>query len=119
MDAVLADTREWHSAVVVPLRAIRRCMKGGVGQFPIKPTEALRAKIKALELEAEQLQQLQLEAAVSGHSIGAGDVNVHASTAMANLQTYFSALQLRPGSEDSEDLKVMVTESMRLTPLGS
>ena len=94
-------------------------MKGGVGQAPVMATESLWEKIKALELEAEQLEQQQLEAAVTDHSVGVGDVDAHAKTAMANLQTYFSALQLRPARDDSEDLRVLVAESMRQAPLGS
>ena len=119
MAAVLADTSEWHSSVVVPLRAIRRGMKGGVGQAPAKPTEILRARIKTLELEAEQMEQRQLEAAVARYSTNIADTDAPVDTAMANLQTYFSAQQLKPGRKDAENLDSLVSESMRLDPIGA
>lgn len=53
--------REWRDAVIVPLRTLRRTLKQS---SPIEPSmaEPLRTKVKALELEAERLQQETLYA---------------------------------------------------------
>ncbi|HVY56626.1 MAG TPA: TIGR02444 family protein [Xanthobacteraceae bacterium] len=47
----------WREAAVVPLRRLRRTLKGGVA--PIEPgtAELFRTRIKAMELEAERLEQ--------------------------------------------------------------
>ena len=53
--------REWREAVIVPLRTLRRTLKQGT---PIAAgmAEPLRTQVKALELEAERLQQETLYA---------------------------------------------------------
>jgi uncharacterized protein (TIGR02444 family) len=53
--------REWREAVIAPLRTLRRALKQGT---PIAPdmAEPLRIQVKALELEAERLQQETLYA---------------------------------------------------------
>jgi uncharacterized protein (TIGR02444 family) len=45
---------EWHRRTVKPLRAARQAMKGLAG------AEAMRAQVKALELEAEHMEQRML-----------------------------------------------------------
>ncbi len=117
MNNLLAATGDWQSTVVVPLRAIRRAMKVGVGQTPIETTEVLRARIKTLELEAERIEQQQLEAAVACQALEAKDAGDYANTAMANLQTYFSALQPQPKGDDTGNVELLVRESLRLAPL--
>jgi uncharacterized protein (TIGR02444 family) len=52
----------WEAAAVGPLRAARRVMKPGVPGMADAAREALRAEVKALELQAEQLLIEALEA---------------------------------------------------------
>jgi uncharacterized protein (TIGR02444 family) len=52
----------WEAAAVGPLRAARRAMKQDVTGLPDAAREALRAEVKALELQAEQLLIETLEA---------------------------------------------------------
>src|SRR5438309_2153749 len=47
----------WRDATVVPLRAVRRALKSPPALLPAPTAEVFRTKIKALELEAERLQQ--------------------------------------------------------------
>jgi uncharacterized protein (TIGR02444 family) len=47
----------WRSATVVPLRAVRRSLKQPPDLVDAGPAEAFRNRIKAVELEAERLQQ--------------------------------------------------------------
>lgn len=51
----------WRSEVIRPLREIRRRMKTGPHPAPNDETEALRAKVKAAELQSEQLELRWLE----------------------------------------------------------
>lgn len=47
----------WRNDVVVPLRKIRRTLKGGVTPAPVTTSEPLRTAIKGVELDAERIQQ--------------------------------------------------------------
>lgn len=107
IDMVLAQTTEWQSTVVVPLRGIRRHMKAGVRPVPIKDSEVLRARIKTLELEAERIEQKQLEAVVLHGMDLASDGGDRSLLAMTNLGAYFSALQIEPGKKDVQALKIL------------
>jgi len=113
IDAVLAETNEWQSTVVVPLRAIRRQMKGGIHPIPGKDAKVLRARIKMLELEAERIEQQQLEFVFAQRlHLPSGDSD-RRGLAMANLAAYFSALQIEPGKEDTQDLNILADKSRR------
>ena len=107
IDAVLARTTEWQNTVVVPLRGIRRHMKAGVRPIPIKDSEVLRARLKTLELEAERIEQQQLESAVLHGMELASDGSDRSALAMTNLAAYFAALQIEPGKWDVQDLKTL------------
>lgn len=52
----------WRNDVVVPLRKIRRRMKGGVTPVSVADSEPLRTAIKGAELDAERIQQTVLAA---------------------------------------------------------
>ena len=54
--AAVALARSWEDEVVGPLRGVRRRLKGRPG------AEALRERVKAVELEAERSLMLALEA---------------------------------------------------------
>jgi uncharacterized protein (TIGR02444 family) len=59
-DAVQALTdkvRTWQSDVIAPIRSLRRMLKDAPPLLDKGTAEVFRTKIKALELEAERLQQ--------------------------------------------------------------
>ena len=57
----------WREMAVVPIRDVRRALKSPPSTIPPEAAEALRSRIKAVELEAERLQQEALyELAQSG-----------------------------------------------------
>ena len=47
----------WRNAAVMPLRGIRRALKGIPAPIGSDLVQTFRSKVKALELEAEQVQQ--------------------------------------------------------------
>jgi uncharacterized protein (TIGR02444 family) len=49
--------RGWRELAIVPIRDARRKLKGAATLVASKKQEAFRTKIKAIELEAERLQQ--------------------------------------------------------------
>jgi uncharacterized protein (TIGR02444 family) len=55
--AVCEQAGLWHDDVVAPLRAVRRKLKGGSTLVERNTAELFRTRIKAVELEAERLQQ--------------------------------------------------------------
>jgi uncharacterized protein (TIGR02444 family) len=57
LDATLAP---WRESVVVPLRSLRRRLKTGVPPVAGNTGEWFRTQIKAIELEAERLEQQSL-----------------------------------------------------------
>jgi uncharacterized protein (TIGR02444 family) len=54
LDAAAAP---WRTRAVLPLRRLRRDLKGGVEETEAAEAEALREGVKALELKAEQIEQ--------------------------------------------------------------
>jgi uncharacterized protein (TIGR02444 family) len=59
VDGLLGD---WRSEVIQPLRRVRTRMKSGPAPAPSAATEPLRNRIKAAELEAEQIALAVLSA---------------------------------------------------------
>src|SRR6266581_136235 len=47
----------WRDTAVIPLRNLRRALKSSPGLVEPNTAEAFRTRIKAVELEAERLQQ--------------------------------------------------------------
>ena len=59
--ALRAANPQWHDPVVRPLRGVRSYIKTMAGDDEV--LQGLRQKVKALELQAEQIEQAQLFAA--------------------------------------------------------
>jgi uncharacterized protein (TIGR02444 family) len=57
VETLYAKTVSWRDDVVAPLRMVRRSLKGGSALVEAAAAEFFRTRIKAVELEAERLQQ--------------------------------------------------------------
>jgi uncharacterized protein (TIGR02444 family) len=77
----------WRELTVVPLRAIRRALKSPPGLVEGGAAEAFRTRIKAIELEAERLQQEAMYDLVRGSLLGETAPSV-AEAARANITAY-------------------------------
>ncbi len=62
IEAACDTARTWDGVVTAPLRAVRRTLKAPVPDIDDGPREAMRARIKAIELEAEKHLLEALEA---------------------------------------------------------
>lgn len=62
--------RSWRDATVVPIRNVRRALKGQPTLIEAGKQEAFRNRIKAVELEAERLQQEALYALARSGPLG-------------------------------------------------
>jgi uncharacterized protein (TIGR02444 family) len=88
LDARIAP---WRDATVIPLRAVRRALKSPPTLVAPTAAEAFRTRIKAIELEAERLQQ---EAMYLLAPLGMEGANPEAA-ARSNVDAYQAALGVR------------------------
>jgi uncharacterized protein (TIGR02444 family) len=85
--------RDWREHTVIPIRALRRTLKGAPTLVEAGKQEAFRTKMKALELEAERLQQEALYA--RSRAVPHGSEAPPPAAARANLAAYESMLGTR------------------------
>jgi uncharacterized protein (TIGR02444 family) len=77
----------WRDATVVPLRAIRRALKSPPALVAPATAEVFRTKIKAVELEAERLQQEAMHALARALPCGRETASTQ-DAARANVASY-------------------------------
>jgi uncharacterized protein (TIGR02444 family) len=89
--ALEAKIAPWRDVSVVPLRSVRRALKSPPALLEPSAAEAFRNRIKAVELEAERLQQEAMYAlAPLGMQAGGPD-----EAARANIDAYQEVLAVR------------------------
>jgi uncharacterized protein (TIGR02444 family) len=84
------NVRDWRNLTIVPIRDVRRKLKGAATLVDPGTQEAFRNKIKTVELEAEQLQQAALYAFAKSGPLGTEAAPPVA--ALANISAYESVL---------------------------
>ncbi|WP_424629861.1 TIGR02444 family protein [Bradyrhizobium sp. SYSU BS000235] len=89
---IVSLTADWQKDVVRPLRLARRFLKAPAAEWQLQETAALRARIKADELEAERVQHSVMANFFHGHSIGQADE--FDTAAFANLEAYAMSLRV-------------------------
>jgi uncharacterized protein (TIGR02444 family) len=92
----------WHEGVVRPLRAARRWLKAQ-DTASKSEAEALRARVKAAELSAEEIEQGLIAAALP---VAAGEGAP--GLAAANMNAYLDALGAARGADDTADLAAVL-----------
>jgi uncharacterized protein (TIGR02444 family) len=104
VQALANNVRDWQADIVVPLRNLRRRLKSDALLTDKGSAEIFRTKIKAIELEAERLQQeamfaLDVGSESAGSVIEAGRANIAAyqhvlgrPLAVAAIDTLIDAL---------------------------
>jgi uncharacterized protein (TIGR02444 family) len=84
------NVRDWRNLTIVPIRDARRKLKGAVTLVEAGKQEEFRDKVKAVELEAERLQQEALyEFSRSGPL---GTATSRSAAARANVAAYENVL---------------------------
>lgn len=97
--AVEDRIRPWRDMTVIPLRRLRRALKSPPALVEPGAAEGYRTRIKAVELEAERLQQEAMAQLAEGAGgTAAGSI---AEAARHNLRAYETvvAAKLLPGTE--------------------
>jgi uncharacterized protein (TIGR02444 family) len=85
--------RSWRDLTIIPIREVRRKLKGAPTLVEAGKQETFRTRIKAVELEAERLQQEALYA--RSRSAPRGSEDHPPVAARANLAAYESILGAR------------------------
>ncbi|MFY9835365.1 MAG: TIGR02444 family protein [Xanthobacteraceae bacterium] len=85
--------RGWRDLTIVPIRDARRKLKGAATLVEAQKQEAFRTKVKAIELEAERLQQEALFGLTRTGPLG-GEA-APGEAARANIAAYEGALDAR------------------------
>ncbi|MBJ7320465.1 MAG: TIGR02444 family protein [Alphaproteobacteria bacterium] len=85
IEAACDTARAWDSVVVAPLRAIRRTLKAPIPDIDDEPRQAVRDRVKALELLAERHLLEALEALASEAPTGSPRPFVEALVATARV----------------------------------
>jgi hypothetical protein len=83
--------RDWRHDIVQALRRVRTRLKAGPSPAPSPATERLRNRIKAAELEAEQIELAVLSDWLERRSPGAPGFVVEASSIPLMVARYFQA----------------------------
>jgi uncharacterized protein (TIGR02444 family) len=94
--------RPWREKIVRPLRATRTRLKTGPAPAPSNETDALRSKIKEIELEAERLQNELLAACLPRRA--AKPVNVNADELRSVLRSVTTLFVEKRSNKPSSDL---------------
>jgi uncharacterized protein (TIGR02444 family) len=84
--------RSWRDRTIIPIRDVRRKLKGAPTLVEAGKQEAFRTRIKAVELEAERLQQ---EALYARSRSAPNSATAPPAAALANLAGYERMLGTR------------------------
>jgi uncharacterized protein (TIGR02444 family) len=94
--ALEAKIAPWREATVIPLRAVRRALKSPPALVGSGTGEAFRTRIKAVELEAERLQQEAMYELAHPSPLGQA-AESSADAARANIAAYEQVLSVSFG----------------------
>jgi uncharacterized protein (TIGR02444 family) len=105
----------WRDATVIPLRSVRRALKSPPPLVPPTTAEAFRTRIKAVELEAERLQQEAMHALARAAPMGK-EVDSTPQAARANVEAYAAMLSVPLPRRAVETLLTALPEASARKP---
>jgi len=94
VDWIESKISAWRESAVIPLRDVRRALKVPTLLVPAATAEAFRTKIKAVELEAERLQQEAMYD-LEPHVPPGEEAPSAADAASANIAAYATVLEVQ------------------------
>jgi uncharacterized protein (TIGR02444 family) len=109
MAAAVGTVGAWHGEVVEPLRAVRRRLKHGPAPAPDKATGKLRARLQAIEIEAERIELETLAGFLPDRRDGSGRDGSSVVAITANLSL---AAPLARDIESSESLRTIANAAL-------
>jgi uncharacterized protein (TIGR02444 family) len=115
MAEAVATVQGWHAEIVGPLRSARRRLKSGPPPAPNATSEALCARIKGIELEAERIELAALERFAATWHAGTGAQ--HDGDTLANLTTAIRCFAAGEPAPEAQEL-IRIIEN-RLTHMSA
>ncbi|MFQ5984391.1 MAG: TIGR02444 family protein [Alphaproteobacteria bacterium] len=100
--------RAWREGLILPLRRLRRRLKDERWPAPGGMVEALRGKVKAVELEAEHVEQAMVEAALERTPDPTRPSRARLADAAASLAAYLRVLDVSAGADEEEWLRALL-----------
>ena len=104
-----AAVRDWHTEIVGPLRDARRRLKSGPAPAPNDASEALRTRIKAIEIEAERIELAVLETVAAKWRSG---TRGNDAASLENLKTAVRQFGRDAAASDALDLVRTIAEGI-------
>lgn len=103
VSVAIERVQRWHADIVRPLRALRRRLKNDPHGADPALAAALRARISAVELDAEHVEQLVLADLMRGRESSPSLPAIH-----VNLAAYASAASIVWSEDDQRDLTLII-----------
>ncbi len=120
-----AEAGRWQAEVVGPLRASRRQLRAAPQGLPMTAVEALRSRVKAAELEAEQMEQWLLQQAAAALPVTraaetstGSDATDAGLLAHRHLAALLQMIGARPDEADHRMLALIVAQALTTTSAG-
>lgn len=113
--STLAFSQSWADQVVRPLRAARIWMKSTgclLSEIPTDDCMALRDRIKAVELDAEHLQQTTLEDLATTPPTATPEPETQLTNTASNLRRYLERCDIRLDDSSLAELADIVSASI-------
>jgi uncharacterized protein (TIGR02444 family) len=107
MPALAATAREWHEAVVLPLRTARRRLKAEAIASPRPEARALYKTVMAAEIDCEHAELLMLAERAETLCGSPEDVGSPEATA-ENLSAFLAAVGVTPTEQDRPALSAIL-----------
>jgi uncharacterized protein (TIGR02444 family) len=107
LDAVVAVAEPWQAEVVVPLRALRRRLKGGFPPLPSDRVEAYRKGLSDLEIEGEHIAQEAMDRTMDSLP-KSPPARADAALTASNLRAYLAHQQKEVGPAESAALSTIL-----------
>ena len=105
----------WREAVVSPIRAVRRQLKGGIPGIAAAEADALRRRVAEIEIEAERLAQQALAALSPAAVTDAAPAT--AQTALINLRDYLKLCGVVVGPAERADIETILRAAFPADPV--
>jgi len=87
LDAAIAD---WRREVIWPLRCLRRRLRSGPFPAPAAATQTLLQRVKAAEIDAEQIELAVLAQRFHGRPCATGPASVDFAVVLERLVAFFA-----------------------------
>ena len=105
LDAVIAD---WRREVIWPLRSLRRRLRSGPCPAPAAATQALLQRIKAAEIDAEQIELAVLAQQFYRRPRAANPAGLDVTAILERLVAFFAARSSPSEAGTSEEVGAAV-----------